>query len=268
MSKTPAFNLDTAAYLADTSHLSLPHHGAYLLILMTMWRADGWIADDERVLASICKVSVFRWRALAPVLRPLLLPKGDKLSQKRLLLELERSKNLVAKAKENGSLGGKAKALKSKESVIADATNPPDASPASRQNQTSERSSLFESNTQNQRSEKNKKESSRGTALPSDWQPDADLFAYGRKEGLTDVEVRSAAETMRLWAKGNSNRSVARKADWTAAFQGWLRRDAERKRAKPPGGPPNRGGAAAATRRYLENEMEELYGGDASAADD
>ena len=122
MSKTPAFNLDTAAYLADTSHLSLPHHGAYMLILMTMWRADGWIADDERVLSSICKVSVFKWRALAPVLRPLLLPRDGKLSQKRLLLELERSKNLVEKARLNGSRGGAAKALKQKDREIGRAS--------------------------------------------------------------------------------------------------------------------------------------------------
>jgi uncharacterized protein YdaU (DUF1376 family) len=230
MSKTPPFNLDTAAYLADTSHLSLPHHGAYLLILMTMWRADGWIADDERVLSSICKVSIFRWRALAPVLRPLLLLKDGKLSQKRLLLELERSKNLVEKARLNGSRGGAAKALKQKDRGLAAATSPPAVPPTDRQNQASERPSLLESNTQTQRPDK-KKDNSRGTALPGDWQPAASLFAYGRNEGLTDAEVRSAAENMRLWAKANSNRAVGRKADWDATFQGWLRRDADRKRS-------------------------------------
>jgi uncharacterized protein YdaU (DUF1376 family) len=260
VSKTPAFNLDTAAYLADTSHLSLPHHGAYLLILMTMWRADGWIADDERVLASICKISVFKWRALAPLLRQLFLPLDGKLSQKRLLLELERSKNLVAKARLNGSRGGAAKALKQKDRGLATATVPPDASPADRQNPTSERSSLLESNTQDQRLDKNKKGSSRGTALPSGWQPTASLFAYGRNEGLTDTEIRSAAENMRLWAKANSNRAVGRKADWPATFQGWLRRDADRKRSaqlRLGQASSGRGGMAEVHKMLREGEKEE-----------
>ena len=36
------------------------------------------------------------------------------------------------------------------------------------------------------------------------------------------------AEDMRLWAGANANRQVARKADWSLTFKGWMRREAKR----------------------------------------
>jgi uncharacterized protein YdaU (DUF1376 family) len=229
--------LSTSAYIADTQHLSLPQHGAYFLILMTMWRANGWIADDDRILASICKVSVLKWRALAPVLRPLLITKAGKLSQKRLLIELERSLIFREKARENGSKGGTAKALKSKEQTLAKATisltDSPSISLQDRQNgevnaTLSSSSSLIEDS---ESRKERKRESGRGTVLPSDWQPSAILIDYGKMQGLDDSEIMAAAETMRLWARANANRAVGKKADWDATFQGWLRRDADRKKS-------------------------------------
>ena len=35
---------------------------------------------------------------------------------------------------------------------------------------------------------------------------------------------------MRLWAFANANRAVARKADWSATFKGWMRREVEKRR--------------------------------------
>jgi uncharacterized protein YdaU (DUF1376 family) len=247
--------LSTSAYIADTQHLALPQTGAYLLILMTMWRANGWIADDDRILASICKISVLKWRAMAPVLRPLLMTKDGKLSQKRLLIELEKATNFCAKARLNGSKGGKAKALKLKEGSLATATVSPAAPPAPSQG-SPKNDSLFPS-TDSETQAGRKKTSNRGTTLPSDWQPSASLVEYGLAQGLSKQRVEAAAEDMRLWALGNANRGVARKADWGATFQGWLRRIAEKNgggnESNRASGDRNRGGfSSLAARRASE----------------
>ena len=221
--------LSTSSYIADTGHLSLPHHGAYLLILMTMWRASGWIPDDEHVLANICKVSVKKWRALSPILRPLLLQSDGKLSQKRLLRELERTCMLTAKRSASGVKGGIAKSLKTKKAGLANATALPDDSLGGRQNNASGDYTLSSSPT-GSKEEVTKKGSSRGSALPGDWQPSPRHFEHGKKLELTDDEVREFAEDMRLWARANANRSVGRKADWEATFDAWMRRESGRKK--------------------------------------
>ncbi len=100
---------------------------------------------------------------------------------------------------------------------------------------------------------------SRGTSLPEDWQPSDDLFAYGRTLGLTDPQSREILENMRLWARANCNRAIARKADWTSTMQGALRRDASkyRQRAGPrqSNGTKSYATMLAELRGYLPNEQ-------------
>lgn len=64
-----------------------------------------------------------------------------------------------------------------------------------------------------------------GTTIPVDWRVSQPLYEYGAKLGLTADHTTSMAEDMKLWARANANRSVARKLDWDAAFQGWMRRE-------------------------------------------
>ena len=73
---------------------------------------------------------------------------------------------------------------------------------------------------------------SSGSALPADWSPSEDLFAYGATLGLSRDQSAEILERMRLWAVGNKNRAVARKADWTSTMQGALRRDAAKFQAR------------------------------------
>lgn len=77
-----------------------------------------------------------------------------------------------------------------------------------------------------------KRKRSSGSSLPADWSPPDELFTYGETLGLTRDQSAEIIERMRLWAHGNKNRAVARKADWIATMQGALRRDAPRFKAR------------------------------------
>ena len=50
-------------YLGDTQHLTTEQHGAYLLLLMTMWKRDGVLM--VRDLPQITRLSPARWKASA-----------------------------------------------------------------------------------------------------------------------------------------------------------------------------------------------------------
>lgn len=87
-------------------------------------------------------------------------------------------------------------------------------------------SSSLDTQKVDQRKEEKKEAPKRksGHSLPAEWHPSESHYAIGRELSRTREHVDREAESMRLWATANSNRSVARKADWNATFTGWLRR--------------------------------------------
>lgn len=78
----------------------------------------------------------------------------------------------------------------------------------------------------------------RGSRLPEDWQPDAELVAYGVSLGFTHRQVLDAAERFRLHFHSSAKPNAV-KVDWGKAFQGWLRDNLDRRGAGvgPPGRP-------------------------------
>jgi uncharacterized protein YdaU (DUF1376 family) len=109
----------TDAYLADTTHLRVEEHGAYLLLLMAAWRAkDGALADNDQFLARVCRCTPERWRSkFRPVMEPFFTIAGGLWTQKRLLKEREHLKNIRAKR----VAAAHAKHLKDKETTPAHA---------------------------------------------------------------------------------------------------------------------------------------------------
>lgn len=94
MSKLPSMPLFCDAYLADTAHLTIEESGAYLHLLMAMWRNGGTIPDDDKDNARICKVGMKKWRSLKVRLLPFLQSYGPvdnlRLTQKRLSAEMQK----------------------------------------------------------------------------------------------------------------------------------------------------------------------------------
>ncbi len=111
MAEFPALPLWTDAYLGDTVHLTTIKHGAYLLLLMTAWRARSHdLPDDDRMLARYCRLTVGQWRRIRPTLEPFWMVANGRWSNRRLLDELD----AVRQARAQRSDAGRASALKRK----------------------------------------------------------------------------------------------------------------------------------------------------------
>jgi uncharacterized protein YdaU (DUF1376 family) len=96
-------------YLGDTMHLTTEQHGAYLLLLMACWKADGRVPGDPLALASIVRMSPQQWAKTQPVLERFFLASEGYWTHKRVLEELAKAKTKVAKASKAGATAARAR---------------------------------------------------------------------------------------------------------------------------------------------------------------
>lgn len=122
MSERPFMQLYVSDFVGDTLRLSAELVGAYMLLLMAMWNADGELLNDDEELSLVARIPVERWPAAWAKLAPFFTIEGGKITHGRLTSELEKFARKSAARKEAGSRGGKAKALKDKKPRVAIAT--------------------------------------------------------------------------------------------------------------------------------------------------
>ena len=103
MAKFPSMPLWTDAYLSDTTHLSTFQHGAYLLLLIAMWRARGNLPKDDVKLARYAGVTQGQWKKLKPILWEFFDEGEDTISQGRLSDELSRLDSLYQSQKKKAN---------------------------------------------------------------------------------------------------------------------------------------------------------------------
>lgn len=108
-------------YLRDTPHLSVEEHGAYLLLLMALW-TKGTLPASPDALARVARVTPYRWAKLAPILMPFFTVADGMLRHKRVDSERSHSIEVAGKRSAAGKAGGEAKALKTQEAALANAT--------------------------------------------------------------------------------------------------------------------------------------------------
>lgn len=122
MSNSPFMQLYVGDYMADTTLLTTEQHGAYLLLLMTMWRHDAKLPNDPRKLARIARTTVRKWPAIWDGIEGFFEVSDGVITNKRLTKEHQKAVTKSELRANAGSLGGKAKALKDKETPLAKAT--------------------------------------------------------------------------------------------------------------------------------------------------
>lgn len=97
----------TDAYLADTTHLKTIEHGAYDLLLLSMWRAGGSLPNEEPLLQRITKLTPSEWKKVWPVVSKFFTTEGGRITQKKLSSTYANVSARVEKNRANGRLGGR-----------------------------------------------------------------------------------------------------------------------------------------------------------------
>ena len=204
MTNTPFMQLYIADYLADTQHLTTEQNGAYLLLLMTMWRSGGSLPNDEKKLARIARVSLKRWHMIADEVMEFFDVDGDVITQKRLVEELQKAVSKSEKRKTSGRLGGEAKSLKNNKPPLANASDLPKHS--------------SESDIRDIKKDTNVS-SKKGCRLPEDFQPD---FSIAIKEGFTEQQAQKLFANFKDYWTAKTGKD-ATKRDWQATWRNWVR---------------------------------------------
>lgn len=131
MTAAPYMPLYVADYLADTTHLTTEEHGAYLLLLMAMWRAGGRLPRDDRKLARIAGVPDVKWTDMRQNILEFFTIRGGWIVHSRLKRELDKYVSIIDRAKR----GGKASATKKANKNNAKADEQLDAKSQAKVNQ-------------------------------------------------------------------------------------------------------------------------------------
>lgn len=122
MSKTPFMPLWVSDFLGDTLDLDATEVGAYLLLLMAQWnRSGGSLPDDDAKLKRIARCGR-NWPKIWDVISRYFDRDGEGVYSRRLRQEAQ---NVAAKREVNaqsGARGGKAKALKTNNAHLANAS--------------------------------------------------------------------------------------------------------------------------------------------------
>lgn len=118
----PYMKFYVADYLGDTHHLTATEHGAYLLLLMAMWQADGSLPLDDARLARFARVTKSQWSKMKVTIMEFFHEENGRLVQGRMTAEIAKYDDVVRQNRESGKAGGTAKALKSKKPGVANAT--------------------------------------------------------------------------------------------------------------------------------------------------
>lgn len=227
MAEFPALPLFTDALLGDTTHLTQAEFGAYMLMLITAWRAPGCaLSSDEVYLSRISRSNVNRnWRQIKGAVLPFWTLGPDGLyRQKRLSSERLRSQQNA----ENARRAGNASALKRHETrstAVAAVLQPNgNGTPTPLPLLSSLPSSKTESSTDRPSPELAlapleksgaRQPAKRGTRLPDDFQPDATSISLC--ETLAQDWRAILPEFRDYWRSVPGHRGL--KLDWQATFR-------------------------------------------------
>ncbi len=126
MGAPPYMKLYVADYLGDTHHLNALEHGAYLLLLMAMWRAGGRLPDNDAQLARLARCTPDEWEVVKPCVMPFFQRARGRITHKRIAEEIAKYEDISGKRSDAGKLGVAKKANKNNANAQAIAVDLPE----------------------------------------------------------------------------------------------------------------------------------------------
>lgn len=212
----------TDAYLADTTHLDLEHHGAYFLLLMKAWRSSGddvpSLPNDDMFLRNTVSVTQKKWQILKPYVMAFWTLEGDKWTQKKLTEAWVKD----VEYRQSQSEAGKRSSQKAEDNRSQRA----DHSTEKRQQKQQNQGNPAEAEAVTTVKEKDKgkplpKKPNRKTAWQDDWKPEPLSFLFAKKINLTKDELRNEYEKFKSNCEAHGRKYV----NWQAAWRTWLTSD-------------------------------------------
>ena len=263
MAEYPAIPLWTDAYLGDTQHLTTIEHGAYLLLLIAMWRAGGNLPNDDKRLARITRLGPKQWLRVKDTIWEFFEVSSDSISQRRLTAEL----TFVRQRSQSASDSAKARWLKDKNSGHAVAMPEACESDAPTPTPTPNIDSPDGESPPGvpPRKKANPDGRKKGTRLDSNWRPDERDLRYASEKGYSAAEIDDlAGGFVQHFANGKGHTQTH--ISWSRTWQNWVKNSAGfnkppgflaggRSGRVDPGGDPRRaGGLVGAAARILDRD--------------
>lgn len=125
----PYMPLYVADYLGDTMHLTLEQHGAYLKLLMCMWRTGGKLPNDRLKIARMIGVTPTKWDRIGTEIMEFFEADDADFWSPRLCREILAADQISAEKSSSGESGARNKLRKTLKS--GDALSPPPSTPPS-----------------------------------------------------------------------------------------------------------------------------------------
>jgi len=205
----PYFPMYPSDFEAKTSHLSIAEDGAYNRLLRICWMTPGCTmpADEDWVMRRARAVDDGEQSAMRAVLAEFFTIKNGRYSNGKLLRIWHEANDAHEKRKNAGSMGGKAKSLKTQKPVSSNAVAKP-------------KQPEPEPELDKEKEETNVSSKKRGIRLPDDWKPNLE-FTQG--EGVDDTQALREAEKMRDYFNAQPGQKGV-KLDWDATYRNWIRK--------------------------------------------
>ncbi len=101
--KLPYMPFFVGDYFQDTYTLSTLEHGTYLLLLLTYWKNQGPLPNDDKRLAEVTRMTVARWKGVRPKMEEFFNVSDDFWSHGRVDRELDIARSKSKKAAESAA---------------------------------------------------------------------------------------------------------------------------------------------------------------------
>ena len=202
MAEFPSMPLWTDAFIADTTHLNSAETGAYMMLLICMWRSGGYIPNEDKKLSRFARCTPAQWKRIKPIIMEFLIIDERGITQKNLLKTLSNVQEKVTLNRHLGSLGGKANALKNHGKGLANAE-----------------ANGVATKTKTKTKEDKKEKIKRKSSYPNDFIPSKyNAETYWKEKSRTDLSYAEQVVKFMSHCKANGKTFVCWQSAWTTWY--------------------------------------------------